>query len=429
MPFNDLLDWAPVLEDAIDRQPLTVTPETSLEAVIALIYQARSNRCPIPTAEFPGEEILIPEARSSCVLVMRDNVLLGIFTERDIVGLTATGMDFAGVPIAEVMAHPVKTLSRSVFQDIFAALFLFRRYRIRHLPIVDDQDQVIGVVSPESIRQILRPANLLRLRRVADVMVTEVIQASPSASVLSLARLMAEHQVSCIVITEIDLDEHCYPVGIVTERDIVQFQALQVNLHNTQARTVMSTPLFLLSPEDSLWTAHQEMQRRRLGRLVVSWNWGQKLGIVTQTNLLRVFDPTEMYGVIENLQQTIEQLRSEKAEVDPCQPLAPGSVQSGPSLPEPLSEPTTSFMSMSPAVAGSPRPLASSPCIPKLQSLAIATQVCLEKLATGADHDLPQQAALDQAVANLDQILELIKAFPILAPSDRENNTNAITPV
>jgi signal-transduction protein with cAMP-binding, CBS, and nucleotidyltransferase domain len=74
----------------------------------------------------------------------------------------------------------------------------------------------------------------------------------------------------------------------------------------------MSTPLFLLNPEDSLWVAHQEMQKRRVGRLVVSWNWGQGLGLVTQSSLLKVFDPIEMYGVIENLQQTIQQLELER---------------------------------------------------------------------------------------------------------------------
>ena len=68
----------------------------------------------------------------------------------------------------------------------------------------------------------------------------------------------------------------------------------------------MSTPLFLASPEDSLWTAHQEMQRRRVQRLVVSWNWGLGLGIVTQTSLLQVFDPIEMYGVIETLQDSLK---------------------------------------------------------------------------------------------------------------------------
>jgi signal-transduction protein with cAMP-binding, CBS, and nucleotidyltransferase domain len=123
---------------------------------------------------------------------------------------------------------------------------------------------------------------------------------------------MSEHRVSCVVITQKNAENNQNPVGIVTERDIVQFQALQIDLLNTPAEIVMSTPLFLLSPEDSLWTAHQEMQTRKVGRLVVSWNWGQNLGIVTQTSLLRVFDPMEMYGVIENLQQTIQQLMAER---------------------------------------------------------------------------------------------------------------------
>ncbi|MEL7246563.1 MAG: histidine kinase, partial [Cyanobacteria bacterium J06573_2] len=66
---------------------------------------------------------------------------------------------------------------------------------------------------------------------------------------------------------------------------------------------------------DSLWTAHQEMQRRHVRRLVVSWNWGQGLGIVTLTSLLKIFDPIEMYAVIQTLQQTIEQLETEKAQL------------------------------------------------------------------------------------------------------------------
>jgi CBS-domain-containing membrane protein len=67
----------------------------------------------------------------------------------------------------------------------------------------------------------------------------------------------------------------------------------------------MSSPLFLASPEDSLWDAHQAMQRHQVQRLVVSWNWGKGLGIITQTSLLRVFDPVEMLGVHDTLQQTV----------------------------------------------------------------------------------------------------------------------------
>lgn len=319
MSFDTPLSWAPDLEKAINRQPLTVPPTTSLADAIAMIGQAHSRLCLLTDDLSP----LAPpagEARVSCLLVVQGQELLGILTERDVVRLTAQGINLTETTVADVMVHPLITLLQQSAQDIFAALFLFRRYRIRHLPIVDDQGHLIGVISHESIRQILRPANLLRFRRVSDVMTSQVVQAPLTATVLQLAQLMAEHRVSCVVITQRDSEDNDCPVGIVTERDLVQFQAVQIDLHKTRAQTVMSTPLFLLSPEDSLWTAHQEMQKRRVGRLVVSWNWGRGLGIVTQTSLLRVFDPMEMYGVIENLQQTIQQLESERSPSLPSPP-------------------------------------------------------------------------------------------------------------
>ncbi|NER27120.1 MAG: CBS domain-containing protein [Symploca sp. SIO1C4] len=313
MQFDNSISWVPDLEDAIERHPLIVEPNTPLVDVITVISQAHRHTCLLEEEAASLESSVKPAVSVSCVLVMQKRTILGILTERDVVRLTAKAIDFQAATVADVMVHPVITLPEQSVQDMFAALFLFRRYRIRHLPIVDDQEQLVGVISHESIRQVLRPANLLRFRRVSDVMTTNVIHAPLTATVWQLAQLMTTHRVSCIVITQPDSETNEQPVGIVTERDIVQFQALQINLGKTEAQTVMSSPLFLLNPEDSLWMAHQEMQKRRVGRLVVSWNWGKGLGIVTQTSLLRVFDPTEMYGVIENLQQTIQQLQAKQA--------------------------------------------------------------------------------------------------------------------
>lgn len=314
MPGNDLSLGTPVLEEAIDRHPIVVAPETRLTEAISLMSQARHQSCSLSADGTRYPEILSGEARSSCVLVRQASELVGILTERDIVRLTAEGLNLAEVTISEVMAKPVIALKSGDFQDLFAALFLFRRYRIRHLPIVEPDGQLVGVISPESIRQVLRPTNLLKLRRVSEVMATDIIQASLNSSVFDLACLMADNRVSCVVIVEEHVGDISLPVGIVTERDIVQFQALGVKMAEIEADEVMSTPLFLLTPSDSLWMAHQEMQRRHVRRLVVSWNWGMGLGIVTQTSLLRIFDPMEMYGVIDTLQRTVEQLEAEKAE-------------------------------------------------------------------------------------------------------------------
>ena len=302
----------PDLDAAIETQPLIVAPETLLWDTVALMSGTVGRSCLIENSDPEEEALGASEVRSSCVLVVENLQLLGIFTERDLVRLTATKMDFVGVKISEVMISPVVTIKKENFKDIFAALFLFRRYAIRHLPIVDEDNLLVGLISQDSLRRVLRPANLLKLRRVREVMTPQVVHTPMNTSVLRVAQLMARHKVSCVVIVESDPEGIQRPVGIVTERDLVQFQSLHLPLSSIPAQEVMSTPLFLLQPDDSLWNAHQEMLRRRVRRLVVSWNWGQGLGIVTQSSLLRVFDPMEMYGVIDTLQHTIDQLEVDK---------------------------------------------------------------------------------------------------------------------
>ena len=333
MQLNGSLIYSLDLKRGIDPHALIVEPDTPVMDVMAMMSQARSS-CPV-TLSNRLTETQSPK-RASCALVMQGSQLVGVFTERDIVRLTAAGMNLRKLKVASVMSHPVITLTQSDSQDIFTALSIFRQYRIRHLPIVDNQSRLIGMVTPLSIGRAMQPVNLLtRLWYVADVMTTQVIHAPMTASVLSLAQLMAEHRVSCVVIAEQRGDggqagnsnisslssplpspsplspPSPIPVGIVTEGDIVEFQALELNLSQMQALDVMSTPPFCLGPTESLWFAYQEMQRRHVRRLVVTGERGELLGVVSQTSLLQVLSPNEMYGVIEELQQAVEESTTE----------------------------------------------------------------------------------------------------------------------
>ncbi|MCT7948959.1 EAL domain-containing protein [Ancylothrix sp. C2] len=314
----------PHLEDVIDPHPLTVSPETPLIEVIAMMGQLR-NSCPLskinPLKEISKDNTsaLLGEARASCVLIIEKQSpensspnLLGIFTERDLVHLIASGkVGLNHCTIAEVMTSPVLVVCDKEVQDVFTVLLMLRQHRIRHLPITNSQGTLLGVITPETIRQaILQPANLLKMRSVEEVMNSEVIQAPLETSVLNLAKQMTEHNVSCIIIST-GTSANSTPIGMVTERDIVQFQSLELDLGKISAETVMSTPLFCLSPEDSLWQAHQEMQQRFVRRLAVANKQGQLQGIITQTSLLRVLDPMEMSGIIDGLQIAIEQRTGE----------------------------------------------------------------------------------------------------------------------
>lgn len=292
------------VDQILADRPLVVTPEMSVEAVIAQMGQVSGRGCDlVPT----GLNALPPEAKMqySCALVVIDNQLLGIFTERDLVRLVAEEADLSAVAIAEVMSQPLITLPRSRADTVFTVLATMRHHGIRHLPIVDTAGGLVGLVSQTSIRQTLQPFNFLKLRRVGEVMTREVVQAQASATLLDLARQMTQRRVSCIVITQSTAQrglEINAPIGIVTERDIVQFRSLGLSLAETRAEMVMSAPLFLANPPDTLWAAHQEMQRRHTRRLVVADEAGGLAGIVTQASLLQIFDPLEMLADIEQLQ-------------------------------------------------------------------------------------------------------------------------------
>ncbi|MBD2015639.1 CBS domain-containing protein [Microcoleus sp. FACHB-53] len=349
MQPNGLSIQSLALTHAIDSHFMTVAPDTPLVDVLALMSQFRScmlpdgdhdfNKNPYPVNRGRTEIDCMGQAEKAifevndtadgCVLVIDKSQMVGIFTERDIVRLTADGISLKNLNMAEVMTQPPVTLRQSQQHDVFTALGLFRQHRIRHLPIVDEQGQPVGIVTHDSIRRALQPVNLLtRLRYVKDVMTTQIIHACVSFSVLHLAKLMTEHQVSCVVITEqrrpqdanrqpfnapfpIPSSQSLIPVGIVTERDIVQFQALELDLSRMMAQDVMSTPLFCLRPSDSLWHAHEQMHRHHVRRLIVIGNEGELIGIVSQTSLLQVLNPADMYGVIEVLQQVVEERTAE----------------------------------------------------------------------------------------------------------------------
>ena len=308
MASNELSSlFAPILEQVLDRQSSIVSPDTPLMDVLVAMGSALGSTCLLPVDNLAGESSSIEEQKSDYVLVGEAERIVGIFTERDLVRLVASETNLQQVLIAEVMTRELVTLTESEAQDLLTILSCFRQHRIRHLPILDDRGQLVGLITPERLNQALKPINFLQWQKVEEVMTAEVIYTSPTASVLSLAKLMAEHHISCVVIAQADSQGLILPLGIITERDILQFQTLNLNLSQTQTQIVMSTPLFSLIPTDALWFAYQEMQEKRISRLVVLGDRGELKGVVTQTDLLRILEPLEMLGIIAAQNQILEE--------------------------------------------------------------------------------------------------------------------------
>ena len=320
IPVNSIS--ATELKSAIIYNPLVATADTTVGEAVVQMSGIGGNPlllpvqavCSVPQTTDNHLEHLQIQARSSCVLIVENNRPVGIFTEQNVVELSTQKPNLENLALHDVMIHPVITLQESKFTDLFFALNLLQHHRIRHLPLVDEENQLVGLLTYESLRQILRPVDLLRLRLVHEVMTTNVLCAPANVSILAIARLMAENQVSSVMIVETQASL-TIPLGMVTERDIVQLKALSVNFDTCLAQTVMSTPVFCVTVDESLWTVQQIMEQRFIQRLAVTGSAGELLGIVTHSSILEALNPWELYKLTAVLQEKVLQLETEKIQL------------------------------------------------------------------------------------------------------------------
>lgn len=301
------------LQQSMDKNPLNCAPETSIRDVLIRMNQGFES-CSVGSGTNGSKASL----SVNYMLIMVQQELLGIFTERDVVRLSAQEIDFEAVQIADVMTRKLITLPISELKDAFNVLSLFRQHRIRHVPILDDQAHVAGVITTGGIRQSLQPSTLMKMRAVHEVMNDQPIKTAPSTSVIDVAKLMSTHQISCVVIVQTDAQDSAaslHPIGVITERDIVQYQILELDLKSLQAQAVMSCPLECLTLKDTLWHAQQTMEKLHVRRLVVTDAAGTLAGVLTQSNMLSVLNGSDMYTTLEVLQDQVEQLQNERIQL------------------------------------------------------------------------------------------------------------------
>lgn len=84
--------------------------------------------------------------RISCLPVCEEDALVGIVTERDLVGLAARALEGAELGnVGEVMSRPVVTVSPS--QSAVAARRLAEEHGIRHLPVIGEAGELVGILT------------------------------------------------------------------------------------------------------------------------------------------------------------------------------------------------------------------------------------------------------------------------------------------
>ncbi len=111
--------------------------------------------------------------------------------------------------------------------DLEALYELMNEHHIRHVPVVDQDGDLVGLVTQRDLARSALGAQenlplsvqqeILRRRRVREIMATEVEVVEPDESLRTAAEMLLENKIGCLPVVE---GEHL--VGILTEADFVR---------------------------------------------------------------------------------------------------------------------------------------------------------------------------------------------------------------
>lgn len=107
------------------------------------------------------------------------------------------------------------------------AVEVMRSRKIRHLPVVDREDRLVGIVTDRDVRQVIfdpavqarlgAAADALRDLTVGDIMTRAVITVPSGAEIRHAARLMHERKIGALPVVDGER-----VVGILTETDVLK---------------------------------------------------------------------------------------------------------------------------------------------------------------------------------------------------------------
>jgi CBS domain-containing protein len=122
--------------------------------------------------------------------------------------------------IAQVMKTAVLTAGRT--ESVSAALDRMEKANVRHLPVVDGEQRLIGVVSERDLGRAVAMMQVAEgkreLLRVGDVMNAEPLRIPRSLPAHEAAAMLIEHKIGMLPV----VDERGVVCGVVTATDFLE---------------------------------------------------------------------------------------------------------------------------------------------------------------------------------------------------------------
>lgn len=260
---------------------ITASPRT--DKLVRDAAQCRVLTCE-PTVSLKAATVMMQREHCSSIVIVNQHMPVGIWTEADALRIDFTDTASLNRPVAEFMSPALHKIDmQSTLDD---AALEFRRQHIRHLIVVDENDQLCGILSQTDV--------VVHQDAEFFISMTEIDSLLPIRHPLCLDQkrmfseavsLMRKANQDALVVTS-----QGEPVGMLTQRDLVRL--IGEGHVDRPLANVMSTPLISVPRSMSLLATRSLMQKRCIRHIGVNQDDGKLLGLISFGDILNNIEQT-----------------------------------------------------------------------------------------------------------------------------------------
>jgi CBS domain-containing protein len=249
------------------------------------------------------QQLMVNNNISRVVVVDENNKPVGIITQKDVINFLVIDKSKRGIEEIKAGEAMSKKLLKAKRKTSIAKIAETMAERdISSVIIVDPKGKLDGIVTKTDITAWYSTTK--EALKVQDFMTAKTVTVKPSQSVFLVASLMAEHDISRIVVVA---DKENKPAGIITEADMTMASRLlkpaQVlkeekplvvkgaiapskNVYLLTASDIMTSNPVTISKDASLTDAAKLVTKRQFSGLPVTEK-GKLVGIITKSDIIR----------------------------------------------------------------------------------------------------------------------------------------------
>jgi diguanylate cyclase (GGDEF)-like protein/PAS domain S-box-containing protein len=251
---------------------------------------------------------LMRQHNISCILVKKNDLILGIWTESDCKKLDLSDTSLLQQAVSKVMSCPVISVPDQCSTSEAAALM--KQKNIRRLLVTDTSHQAIGIVTQTDLIHQQPLEHYLMLRDISSILVELPLLLRSELTVAQAAILMQQTQRDAAIV-QFEQTTGVTEYGIVTERDLVHFVATKRTL--CTLAEVATRPLLTLPMHSSLLLAVRLLREQGFRHLGVTDAYGKPAGLLSHNHILLNMEHLYISELKAALQARDKALRSSES--------------------------------------------------------------------------------------------------------------------